>query len=79
MVQEVKQRERTNNVPGLKQKLDEFKLDKMPWIERLDLINKPAPLAPELAYQEDQHQKSREKAIKHNKQGEKKKAGSTGK
>ena len=28
--------------------------DKMPWIERLDMVNAPAPIAPELAYAEDQ-------------------------
>lgn len=38
---------KTNNVEGLKQKLDELQ-QKLPWIERLDMVNKPAPLAPEL-------------------------------
>ena len=38
---------KTNNIEGLKQKLAEFS-QKLPWIERLDMINKPAPLAPEL-------------------------------
>ena len=38
---------KTNNIEGLKQKLAEFS-QKMPWIERLDMINKPAPLAPVL-------------------------------
>ena len=28
--------------------------DKLPWIERLDMVNAPAPIAPELAYAEDQ-------------------------
>ncbi len=63
-MQEVVKRERTNNEAGLAQKLVEFKLDKLPWIERLDMMNKPAALAPELAYQEDQHLKDREKAVK---------------
>ncbi|XP_059480603.1 probable rRNA-processing protein EBP2 homolog [Neocloeon triangulifer] len=38
----------TNNVQGLKRKLDEFKL-KEKWIERLDIVSGQAPLAPELA------------------------------
>ena len=38
---------KTNNIDGLKQKLAELRKDQ-PWIERLDLANKPAPLAPEL-------------------------------
>lgn len=41
-----------NNVSGLKQKLTEFKND-LPWIETLDMVNKPAPLAPELAVEID--------------------------
>ena len=45
-----------NNVQGLRQKMDEFSQSKLPWIERLDVSSKPAPLAPELAYKEDQHQ-----------------------
>lgn len=57
---------KTNNVEGLKQKLEEMQ-QKLPWIERLDMVNKPAPLAPELAYQEDQHAKRREKLLKGNK------------
>lgn len=51
-----------NNVPGLKQKLSELKLD-LPWIERLDMINKKAPLAPELAYKEDQSSIKDEKSV----------------
>jgi len=57
---------KTNNIDGLRQKLAELRQDQ-PWIERLDLANKPAPLAPELAYQEDQHAKRREKLLKNNK------------
>lgn len=59
-------RPKTNNIDGLKQKLAEFS-QKLPWIERLDMVNKPAPLAPELAYQEEQHAKRREKLLKGNK------------
>ncbi len=50
-----RKREHVNDVQGLEQKLGEFR-QKLPWIERLDLVCKPAPLAPELAYKEDQHQ-----------------------
>jgi len=60
------ERPKTNNIDGLRQKLAEFRQDQ-PWIERLDMANKPAPLAPELAYQEDQHAKRREKLLKNNK------------
>jgi len=57
-VQEVtKKRPKINNVAGLRQKLDEFRQDKLPWIERLDMVNAPAPIAPELAYEEDQLKK----------------------
>ena len=41
-------RPKTNDVEGLKQKLVELQTN-MPWIERLDMVNKPAPLAPEAA------------------------------
>ena len=41
------ERPKTNNIDGLRQKLAEFRQDQ-PWIERLDMANKPAPLAPEL-------------------------------
>jgi len=60
------ERPKTNNIDGLRQKLAELRQDQ-PWIERLDMVNKPAPLAPELAYQEDQHAKRREKLLKNNK------------
>lgn len=40
-------KQKTNNIDGLKQKLAELKQD-LPWIEKLDMVNKPAPLAPEL-------------------------------
>jgi len=59
-------RPKTNNIDGLKQKHEELH-QKLPWIERLDMVNKPAPLAPELAYQEEQHAKRREKLLKGNK------------
>lgn len=42
----------------LQQKLDEFKLD-LAWIERLDLVNDLAPLAPEQAVQLEKHEQKR--------------------
>jgi len=52
-----------NNIPAMKQKLADMQ-SKLPWIERLDLLNAPAPLAPELAYKEDQHSKERSNQLK---------------
>lgn len=43
---------------GLQQKLDEFKLN-LPWIERLDLVNEPAELAPEQAIQMQKYEQKR--------------------
>jgi rRNA-processing protein EBP2 len=54
---ERKKKDFTNNVAGLKSKLEQFRLA-LPWIERLDLVNKPAPLAPELAYEEEMRKSS---------------------
>lgn len=62
-------RPRINNTVGLNQKLAELEF-KAPWIERLDLVNKLAPLAPELALQEDQHLKAREKVSSIMRRGE---------
>merc|ERR1712112_703357 len=39
------------------------------WLERLDMINKPAPLAPELAFKEDLHGKERSKRLDQDKAG----------
>jgi len=61
-------KETKNNVSAMKQKLAELKKD-VPWIERLDMVNIPAPLAPELAYKEDLHGKEREKKLKQDKAG----------
>lgn len=55
-----------NNVAALKQKLGEVKKD-LPWIERLDMINAPAPIAPELAFKEEEHSKSRQSELKRSK------------
>jgi len=52
-----------NNVAGMKQKIAELQ-QSVPWIETLDLVNSPAPLAPELAMKEDVHSKEREKKLK---------------
>jgi len=66
LTQKESSKPKTNNIEGLRQKLAELRQDQ-PWIERLDMGNKPAPLAPELAYQEDQHAKRREKLLKNTK------------
>lgn len=55
-----------NNISALKQKLAEFE-KKLPWVERLDMINAPAPLAPELAFKESEHGKERSKDLKQSK------------
>merc|ERR1712012_1372227 len=47
-----------NNFPAMRQKLAEMQT-KLNWVERLDLVNGPAPLAPELAYKEELHSKER--------------------
>ncbi|XP_015603277.1 probable rRNA-processing protein EBP2 homolog isoform X2 [Cephus cinctus] len=50
----------------MKQKLNEIKLA-LPWVERLDMINVPAPLAPELALQMQEQEVKRAKQLKGNK------------
>lgn len=50
----------------LKNKTDEIKL-KLPWIERLDIVNPPAPLAPELALQMQEQEHRRANQFKGNK------------
>jgi len=57
-----------NNVAAMKQKLAELQKN-LPWIERLDLINAPAPLAPELAFKEDLHGKERATRLQQEKAG----------
>ncbi len=66
-------KESVNNVSGLEQKLEEFHQRKLPWLERLDVCCKPAPMAPELAYKEDLHQKEREKVLNQSANAAKKK------
>lgn len=46
--------------------MDEFKLS-LPWVERLDMVNAPAPLAPELALQMQEQEVRRAKQLQGNK------------
>ncbi|XP_033327620.2 putative rRNA-processing protein EBP2 homolog [Megalopta genalis] len=55
-----------NSVNLMKQKLDAIKL-RLPWIERLDMINVLAPLAPELAKQMQEQELRRSNELKGNK------------
>jgi rRNA-processing protein EBP2 len=55
-----------NFKPLMKEKLDEMILE-LPWIERLDMTNDLAPLAPELAVQIERHEQKRENLFKGNK------------
>ncbi|KAH0951829.1 hypothetical protein HN011_012421 [Eciton burchellii] len=55
-----------NCVTLMREKLAEIKLN-LPWIERLDLVNAPAPLAPELALQMQEQEVRRAKQLKGNK------------
>lgn len=50
----------------MKEKLNEMKLD-LPWIEKLDIVNAPAPLAPELALQMQEQEVRRAKQLQGNK------------
>lgn len=49
----------------MKEKLDSLILE-LPWVERLDMTNDLAPLAPELAIQMERHQQKRENLFKGN-------------
>ncbi|KAM0733671.1 putative rRNA-processing protein EBP2-like protein [Formica fusca] len=55
-----------NCVSLMKQKLSEIKLN-LPWVERLDMVNAPAPLAPELALQMQEQEVRRAKQLQGNK------------
>ncbi|KAL0129251.1 hypothetical protein PUN28_004153 [Cardiocondyla obscurior] len=55
-----------NCVSLMKQKLNEMRLN-LPWIERLDMISAPAPLAPELALQMQEQEVRRAKQLQGNK------------
>jgi rRNA-processing protein EBP2 len=50
----------------MKEKLDDIILE-LPWIERLDMTNDLAPVAPELALQMERHEQKRENQFKGNK------------
>ncbi|KAG5345820.1 EBP2 protein, partial [Acromyrmex heyeri] len=54
-----------NYVNHMKQKVDEIKLN-LPWIERLDMVNALAPLAPELALQMQEQEVRRAKQLQGN-------------
>lgn len=55
-----------NCVNLMKQKLSEIKLN-LSWIERLDMVNAPAPLAPELALEMQEQEVKRAKQLQGNK------------
>ncbi|CAK9806512.1 Probable rRNA-processing protein EBP2 homolog [Anthophora plagiata] len=55
-----------NCVTLMKQKLEAIKLN-LPWIERLDMVTTPAPLAPELALEMQEQEVRRAKQLKGNK------------
>ncbi|KAF7396245.1 hypothetical protein HZH66_007107 [Vespula vulgaris] len=63
---ETNKREHKNNVTLMKKKLEEIKLN-LPWIERLDMVNALAPLAPELALQMQEQEIRRAKQLQGNK------------
>ncbi|XP_071582561.1 probable rRNA-processing protein EBP2 homolog [Temnothorax nylanderi] len=63
---ETSDKQSRNCVSLMKQKLDEMKLN-LPWIERLDMVNAPAPLAPELALQMQEQEVRRAKQLQGNK------------
>lgn len=60
---DARNKEMKNDVAGLEQKLKEFK-QSLPWIERLDFTNTPAPLAPELDVEIAEHARVRETRMK---------------
>ncbi|XP_033357710.1 probable rRNA-processing protein EBP2 homolog [Bombus vosnesenskii] len=66
VVIEKQKREHKNSVNLMKNKLEKFKLE-LPWIERLDMVNAPAPLAPELALQMQEQEVRRSKQLQGNK------------
>ncbi|KAK9298784.1 hypothetical protein QLX08_007993 [Tetragonisca angustula] len=66
VVIEKNKKEHKNCVNLMKNKLKKFKLD-LPWIERLDMVNALAPLAPELALQMQEQEVRRAKQLQGNK------------
>ncbi|OXA57300.1 probable rRNA-processing protein EBP2 homolog [Folsomia candida] len=54
-----------NDIPLIQHHLEKIKLPKkFGWIERLDIVNNVAPLAPEIALQLDEHKGKRSREIK---------------
>uniref|UniRef100_A0A1B0FP16 Uncharacterized protein n=1 Tax=Glossina morsitans morsitans TaxID=37546 RepID=A0A1B0FP16_GLOMM len=60
-----KPKEKVNNVSRLLAKTDEIKKD-LPWLERMDMINELAPLAPELSLALEKHEQKRANLFKGN-------------
>lgn len=63
---ETNKKEHKNNVSLMKKKVEEIKLN-LPWIERLDMVNALAPMAPELALQMQEQEVRRAKQLQGNK------------
>ncbi|XP_067627623.1 probable rRNA-processing protein EBP2 homolog [Eurosta solidaginis] len=57
--------EKVNDIPKLLAKTDEIKLN-LPWLERMDMVNDLAPLAPEMAVQLEKHEQKRANLFKGN-------------
>uniref|UniRef100_A0A1B0AJV6 Uncharacterized protein n=1 Tax=Glossina pallidipes TaxID=7398 RepID=A0A1B0AJV6_GLOPL len=60
-----KSKEKVNNVSRLLAKTDEIKKD-LPWLERMDMTNDLAPLAPELSLALEKHEQKRANLFKGN-------------
>lgn len=60
-----KENVQVNNIPKILSKTNDIML-KLPWIERLDMVNDLAPLAPELAIQMEKHEQKRANMFKGN-------------
>ncbi|XP_013100025.1 probable rRNA-processing protein EBP2 homolog [Stomoxys calcitrans] len=60
-----KPKEKVNNIPRLLARTDEIKTD-LPWVERLDMVNDLAPLAPEMAVALEKHEQKRANLFKGN-------------
>ncbi|XP_022216040.1 probable rRNA-processing protein EBP2 homolog [Drosophila obscura] len=58
-------RDRVNDITKLLAKTEAIRLQ-LPWVERLDMVNSLAPLAPELAVQLEKHEQKRANAFKGN-------------
>uniref|UniRef100_A0A0A1WDX1 Probable rRNA-processing protein EBP2 homolog n=1 Tax=Zeugodacus cucurbitae TaxID=28588 RepID=A0A0A1WDX1_ZEUCU len=58
-------KEKVNNIPKLLAKTDEIKLD-LTWVERMDMVNDLAPVAPELVIQLEKHEQKRANMFKGN-------------